>query len=92
MLSSIISKLQGLTYSVVGYNTFTKLFATSVMPILDYASVIWVLIMINWAKGSKSSFFSHFLGVHKSAPINGLHEEKGWLNIKYHYDLCKLCY
>ena len=34
----------------------------------------------------------YFLEVHKSAPVHGLHAEMGWLNIKYHYDLCKLHY
>ena len=40
-LSSVISKLQGQAYIVVGYHAFTKLFATSVRHISDYDSAIW---------------------------------------------------
>ncbi len=39
-LSSVISKFS--TFINIGYTTFTKLFESSVTPILDYGSEVWV--------------------------------------------------
>ena len=63
-----------------GYKTFTKLYYSCVTPVMDYNVGAWGNLNNN--KGANSVFnraIRFYMGVHKWAPIPGLHGEMGWL-------------
>ena len=78
-LSSIISKFKT---KDAGYNTFTKLLNSGVLPILDYGSNIWgasktktANLVLNKAR--------YILGIHRYSPNAVLYGDTGWLTDKY---------
>ena len=81
-LSSIISKFK--TFKDLGYKTYTSMYLSGVVPILDYGSSIWSYN----AKNNHSNMIQnkasrYFLCVHNFTPIPALVGEMGWLPCKY---------
>ena len=75
-LRSVISKFY--SFKNIGYSTFSKLYDTTVWPILDYCSSIWS--------------FKNILGVHKNAPSLAVQGEIGWIlpEFKYYVSMLRL--
>ena len=80
-LSSIISKFK--TYKDAGYNTFTKLLNSGVLPILDYGSNIWGASKTKTANLVLNKAARYILGTHRYSPNAVLYGDTGWLTDKY---------
>ena len=80
-LSGIIAKVQNL--KDCGYNTYTKLFDTGVLPILNYGSEVWGYGDFSKCDIVMNRAMRFFLGVHRFAPTAGVQGEMGWMSLKY---------
>ena len=80
-LGGIISKFK--TFKNIGFNTFTKLYHTGVVPINEYASGIWVFRNFRQAEKVQNRAVRYFLGVNSKTPIDFLNGETGWSRPKY---------
>ena len=79
----IVSKCK--QYSDVGYNTYSHLFDSFVVPIQDYACEIWWNSNINMCDKITERAMRYYLGVHLT-PLPALYGEMCWLKTKYrHY-------
>ena len=87
-LSSIISKFK--QFKHIGYNTFSKLYESGVLSILTYGASIWGHDNDKYIQQVQNRAIRYFLGVHKTAPIQALQADMGWLNIKYQFYLCTI--
>ena len=85
-LGAIIGKFKSLKN--VGFETFSKLYQSGVLPILEYGSGVWGYINANDANLIQNRAMRYFLGVHKFAPNLALSGETGWLNPKLSRWLC----
>ena len=80
-LGGVINKIKAIRDC--GYTTFTKLFDTGVLSILNFGAEVWGFgkhqkcdVVINKA-------MRYFLGVHKYVPTAALHGDMAWLSLKY---------
>ncbi len=80
-LGGIISKFQ--TLKECGYNTFTKLFDTGVMSILNYGAAIWGYGRNDKCDHIMNKAMRYFLGVHRYAATAAVQGDMGWLSTKY---------
>ena len=80
-LGGIISKFK--TFKNIGFNTFTKLYHTGVVPINEYASGIWGFRNFRQAEKVQNRAVRYFLGVNSKTPIDFLNGETGWSRPKY---------
>ena len=65
-LGAMISKVH--CYKDVGYNTYTKLFNSCVVPVLDYCSGVWGFKQLN-KDNVQNRAIRYFLGVHRFTPV-----------------------
>ena len=87
-LSSVIAKFKHLRN--VGFTTYTKLYNCCVKPILEYSSAVW--------KDKKyiehikvfSRAIRYFLGLPRTAPIDGMCGDMGWIAPAYSLSLNRL--
>jgi hypothetical protein len=75
---SMISKFKSLKN--VGFTTYMKLYHSSVVPIMDYASEIWGFGKFNSCNIIQNRVLRYFLGVHKFTPTLGINGDTGWLH------------
>ena len=80
-LGSIINRYKRNKF--IAFSTYAKLFENCVLPILNYCSGVW-----GFGKHEKLDHVQHralrvFLGVHKYAPLHGLHGDCGWIDMKF---------
>ena len=80
-LGGIILKFK--TFKNIGFNTFTKLYHTGVVPINEYASGIWGFRNFRQAEKVQNRAVRYFLGVNSKTPIDFLNGETGWSRPKY---------
>ena len=80
-LGAIISKFK--LFKEMGFNAFTKMFETGVIPVTDYGSAIWGFSKNNHAELIQNKAARYFLGVHNFTPIAALQGEMGWLPSKH---------
>ena len=80
-LGGIITKFRSLKDT--GYKTYTKLFDTGVVPVLNYGSEIWGYGRFEKCDYIMNRAMRFFLGVHKFAPTCGVQGDMGWLSMKY---------
>ena len=59
------------------FNTFTKLYHTGVVPINEYANVIWGFQNLRQAEKVQNRAVRYFLGVNNKTPIDFLNGEIG---------------
>ncbi len=88
-LGAVISKFCNLRN--IAYTTFSKLFQTSVSPILEYASDVWGYkdyIKCEWVQQRAAHYY---LGVHSKTPILALNGDMGWssTNLLRHIKMTK---
>ena len=89
-LGSIISKFS--SFKNIMFTTFTKLYETTVWPILDYCSSIWSYKKHQFASKIQNRACRYFLGVHKNAPDLAVQGEMGWVlsEFKYYMSMLRL--
>ena len=89
-LGSIISKFR--TFKNIGFNTFSKMFDTSVSPILEYCSGVWGFKEFNQCDKVHHRAMRYFLGVHQKAPLLAISGDMGWTNTqsKRHINMLRL--
>ena len=80
-LGGVINKFK--TLKDCGYKTFTKLFETGVLSILNYGAEIWGYGNFPKCDNVMNRAMRYFLGVHRFAPIAALHGDMAWLSLKY---------
>ena len=89
-LGGVISKFKALKN--VGYHTFYKMFHSSVVPIIDYASGVWGYKNSN--AGDKIQFRAvrYYLGVHLKAALLALEGDIGWntCKMRQHINMIRL--
>ena len=62
----------------VGFKTFSKLFYSGVVPILDYCSSVWGFKKIKCIDDIQNRAVRYFLGVHRFCPLPMLEGDMGW--------------
>ena len=87
-LSSIISKFK--SFKDIGYHTFTKLYETGVLSIMNYGASVWGLNKEKLCQQIQNRAIRYFLGVHKNVASLALQAEMGWLNVKYQFHICAI--
>ena len=80
-LGGMITKLRSLKDT--GYKTYTKLFDTGVVPVLNHGSEIWGYGIFEKCDYIMNRAMRFFLGVHKFSPTCGVQGDMGWLSRKY---------
>lgn len=80
-LGSVVSKLK--KNSFMNYSTYTKLFDSCVVPIVDYAASIWGFKNYSKPNQLQNKAMRIFLGVHRFAPVAGLEGDMAWLSPQY---------
>ena len=76
-LGAMISKIHG--FKDVGYNTYTKMYNSCVVPVIDYCSRIWWgFKQFNKTDTLQNRAIRYFLRVHKFTPILAINRETGW--------------
>ena len=80
-LGGIISKFKML--KDCGYKTYTKLFDSGVLPILNYGAEIWGYGKHPKCDNILNRAMRYFLGVHKYAPTAAVQGDMGWISLKY---------
>ena len=60
-------------------STFSTLFSSCVIPILDYGAGVWGIKEFNEIDRVQEKAIRYFLGVHRFAPIHMLYGDIGWI-------------
>ena len=76
-LAKVINKFKYLKNC--GYVTYTKLFESTVEPVLNYGSEIWGFGHFPKCDIVVHRAMRYFLGVHKLAPVPALYGDMGWM-------------
>jgi len=71
----------------VRVNTYSKLYETGVIPILDFGSGIWGYSRNNHSETIQNKAIIYYLGIHNFTPVSALYGEMGLLNCKYRKQL-----
>ncbi len=77
-LGGVISKFKSLRN--VGFETFTKLYHSGVVPVMDYCSGVWGFKIDNSCDKIQQRALRYYLGVHSKSPLSAIEGETGWLN------------
>ena len=80
-LGGVISKFK--TLRDCGYKTFTKLFETGELSILNYGAEIWGYGNFPKCDNVMNRAMRFFLGVHIFAPTAALQGDMDWISLKY---------
>ena len=80
-LGGMISKFRSL--KDCGFKTYTKLFDTSVVSILNYGSEVWGFGKYDKCDTIMNRAMRYYLGVNKYAPNAGVQGDMAWLSLKY---------
>ncbi len=76
-----------------GYNTYTKLYHSGVIPMLDYCSSVWGYCNLDKIDTVQNRTLRLFLGVHKFAHNLSINADMGWIpsKIRRHTEILKMC-
>jgi hypothetical protein len=66
------------------FRTYTKLYNSTILPIMNYASVVWSTQKTMQHERIHYRAMRTFIGVPKNTPIPGLYGETGWHTLKYY--------
>ena len=61
-----------------GYNTYSKMYESGVIPILDYCSGVWGYNKLDRIDTVQNRAIRLYLGVHKFAPNKAINADMGW--------------
>ena len=84
-LSGIIAKFA--SFRDAGFQTYTKLYESCVVPIMDYYSGIWGFLKYPSIDKVHNRACRFYLGLHAKAPIPAHQAEIGWMLPKYSHFL-----
>ena len=76
-LGSVISKIQN--YRDVDYKTYSKLYYSCVVPVIDYCSGIWGFKQFDKIDMVQNRAIRYFMGVHRFTPILAFTGDMGWI-------------
>jgi len=76
-LGGIISKFK--SFKNVGFQTFSKLYHSGVVPVMDYCAGVWGYEKLSSCSNTQNRALRYFLGVHQKAPILALEGDTGWV-------------
>ena len=76
-LGGIISKFKKL--KGLGFNTFSSLFTSGVVPILDYCSSVWGFQSYNQIDSVQNRAIRFYLGTHRFSPNLAINGDVGWI-------------
>ena len=76
-LGAVISKIQ--SYKDVGFNTYSNLFNSCVVPVLDYCSGVWGFKSIDKIDMIRNRAIRYFMGVHRFTSILAITGDMGWV-------------
>ncbi len=79
-LGAIISKFKCLKN--VSFNTFSKMYNASVVPIVDYSSNVWGYANYDLCVKVQYRAIRYFFGVHPKASLLHVEGDMGWDNCK----------
>ena len=85
-LGSVISKLKSL--KDVRYKTYSTLYNTQILPILNYCSSVWAHKKANECDVVQHKTIRYFMDVHSFTPVAAINGDMGWLPCKYRRYLC----
>ena len=77
-LDAAISKIH--SYKDVGFKTYSKLFYSCVVPVLDYCSGVWGFKNFDKINMIQNRAIRYFLGVHRFTPILAITGDMGWVS------------
>ena len=88
-LGGIISKFKMLKN--VGFNSFSKLYHSGVVPVMDYCAGIWGYKNFDSCNRIQQRALRYYLGVHQKAPLLALEGDTGWVNstIRRHTEMVR---
>ena len=72
----MISKIH--SFKDVGFETYTKLYYSCVVPVTDYCSGVWGFRDFNKGDMIQNRAIRYFLGVHRFTPILAISGDMGW--------------
>ncbi len=75
-LGGIITKFN--TYRNVGFKTFSKLYDSGVVPVLEYCAGVWGNNNLECCDKIQQRALRYYLGVHQKTPILALEGDTGW--------------
>ena len=75
-LGSMISKIH--SFTAVGFETYTILYFSCVVPMMDYCSGVWGYRDFNKGDMIQNRAIRYFLGVHRFTPILAISGDMGW--------------
>ena len=64
----------------MGHKTYTELFYSCVIPIIDYCSPVWSRTYSNKIETVQNRAMTSFLGVRRQAHLVGMLGDMGWLS------------
>ena len=76
-LGGIISKFKKL--KGLGFNTYSSLYQSGVIPILDYCSGVWGYQQYSQIDSVQNRAVRFFLGIHRFAPNLAINGDTGWI-------------
>ena len=80
-LGSVVSKLK--VFDSMGVHTYSKLFQSGVVSVMDYAAEIWGFHDYDAPKKVTERAMRSFLGVHRFTPLPALYGDLGWIKPQY---------
>ncbi len=90
LVANSAGRVQGAIYNKYrlnkgfGYNMYTKLYHSGVVPILDYCSSVCGYCNLDKIDTVQNRALRLFLGVHKFAPNLSINADMGWIPSKIH--------
>ena len=88
-LGGVISKFQ--SFKNVGFNTFSKMYNTGVVSVMDYCSGIWGYGKFDCCSKIQQRAIRYYLGVHSKAPLYAIEGDTGWIpcDIRRHTEMLR---
>ena len=77
VLGAVISKTE--SHKDVGFKTYSKLFSSCVIPVLDYCSGVWGFKQFDKIDMIQNLAIRYFMGVHRFTPILAMAGDMGWV-------------
>ena len=76
-LGAIVSKIQN--HKDVGFKTYSKMFHSCVVPVIDYCSSVWGYGQFDKIDMIQNRAIRYFMGVHRFTPILAITGDMGWI-------------
>ena len=65
-------------YKYMGFDTYDKIYKSTVVPIMDYGSEVWGINKYSKDEIVQNQAARSFLGVNRFAPVDGMQGDLGW--------------